>query len=304
MSQGQAGWTLEHPPSGEFRWAHDSQIWVSTGDELWRVSEPFGVWPTVDVDALVADGADVLVRSRGVRQRLGCEPRPGRFREGLHRTAVWTLRGWQITDLALPYGARWSSSLMPTATGYSAVWTTDGQHFECSALGVRAVRERDERWWPRTDHLPQTWAVAHSGSYLWGPGGKLWNLASGESQSLPGWMGGVAAAKGKGAVVVNAMTGDGVVYEESRAVRTFSVPLRRDVAATLTWDERGPVLTTELGKQFALSDGDVTKLPGRVVPPAADGVELAELGIRVDGRARVSDTEWAWRHDGLLLRRL
>ena len=304
MSDALGGWTLAHPPSGEARWQFGTQTWVSTGDELWQTHENARVWLIQDDDALIADANAVLARSEGVRHRLDCESTPDRHRHGLQHAAVWTARGWQIDGLELPYGARWSSSLMPTATGFGAVWMTEGQHFECTAaLGVRAVRERDEGWWPRTDTTAQAWASAQAGHLLWGPGGRLWNLTSGESQELPGWTGGVAAARGNSAIVVNALTGDGLEFDNNVVVRRFTVPLRRDMAAVLRWDSGGPLLVTELGKQFALSDGDVRKLPGRVVPEPIDALELDDLGIAVDGVTRLGDTDWAWRHDGLLLHR-
>ncbi len=304
MSDRLGGWTLVHPPSGEACWKNSAQSWVSTGDELWQIQGMTRVWPIQDVDALVADADAVLVRSHGVRQRLDRDPPPGLCREGLHQSARWTPRGWHIAGLALPYGARWSSTLMPSATGFAAAWMTEGQHFTCTASGVRAVRERNEGWWPRTDTNPRTWATAQAGDQLWGPGGRLWNLKSGESQALPEWTGGVAAAKGNIAIVVNALTGDGVEFDDCVAVRRFTVPLRRDMAAVLVWDDRGPVLTTELGKQFALGDGDVRKLPGRVVPDDINVLGLEELGIAVDGVVHVDGAEWAWRQDGLLLRRI
>ncbi|MFT6142461.1 MAG: hypothetical protein ACJAZO_003578 [Myxococcota bacterium] len=301
MTDTLSGWTLKHPPSGEARWQDGAQTWVSTGDELWEISKAPRVWPIQDVDALVAEVDAVLVRSEGVRQRLDRESPSARCRQGLHRTAQWTPIGWQINGLALPYGARWSSSLMPTATGVAAVWTTEAQHFECTVLGVRAVRERDERWWTRTDAVPEMWAVAQAERQLWGPGGRLWNLTTGESQSLPGWTGGVAAARGTSAVVVNALTGEGIQFDTGVAKHTFTVPLRRDMAAELTWEDNGPLLTTELGKQFSLTDGHVRKLPGRVVVEESALSRLECLGIAIDGVTRVGDADWAWRQDGLLL---
>jgi hypothetical protein len=304
MSGELRGWILAHAPSGEAHWQHGEQTYVSTGDELWQTSENARMWPVQDVNALVADAAAVLVRSEGGRQRLDREPMTGRSRQGLHQTAHWTRAGWQIEGLALPYGARWSSSLMPTATGFGAVWMTEGQHFECTALGVRAVRDRNEGWWPRADTTAQSWATAQAGHQLWGPGGRLWNLQTGESQLLPEWTGGIAGAQGSTAFVVNALTGDGLEFHNADVVRRFTVPLRRDMAAVIGWDERGPVLLTELGKQFALGDGDVRKLPGRQVPEHGDVMGLDDLGIVVDGVIRVDDADWAWRQDGLLLRRV
>lgn len=302
MSRALAGWSLVHPPAGEFRWVHQGQTWVSTGEELWRVSDSASVWPIDDVDALVVDGSAVLVRTCGHRLRLDRPATSGRVREGIHATAMWTGKGWQIPSIPLPYGARWASSLWPTAIGVGAVWTNEGQAFEASFEGVCAVRTRDERWWKRHRDIPHAWAVTCSEHLLWGPGGHLWDLRSGACTAVDRWTGGLAASKGDAAVLVNILTGAISWFEGNKRCHTDEIPLRRDMVASVVWNE-SVVLTTELGKRFVLDDRRVQKLPGRILADAPEQTLLPELGIAVDGMAHVCDSEWAWRQDGLLLRR-